>query len=78
MKKLFQITKHIEAKKKTTDLTNKVAEISEKEYDFLLGIMSFTGNDGYQNFLVFAPILSSLISESKKKVTNWILTRISP
>ena len=34
--------------------------------------MSFTGNDGYQNiFLVFAPILSSLVLDSNKKVTNW-------
>ena len=47
-------TKLIEAEKKITDLANKVAQISEKEYDFLLGKMYFTGNDGYQYFLVFA------------------------
>ena len=40
--------------------------------------MYFTGNDGYQNFLVFAPILSSQILDSDRKVTNWISTRISP
>ena len=47
-------------KKKTTDLTNKVTDILEKGYDFLLGKMYFKDNDGYQNFLAFAPILSSL------------------
>ena len=46
-------------------------------YNFLLRRMYFTGNDGYQNFLVFAPILSSLILDSKRIVTNWIQTKIS-
>ena len=39
--------------------------------------MYFTGNNCYQNFLVFAPMLSSLILDSNKKVTNWISTGIS-
>ena len=39
--------------------------------------MHFTGDDGYQNFLVFAPLLSSLILDSNKNVTNWISTGIS-
>ena len=34
-----------------TDLTNKVKQISEKVYDFLLGRMYLTNNDSYQNFL---------------------------
>ena len=38
--------------------------------------MYFTGDDGYQNFLVFAPLLSSLILDSNKKVTDWISTGI--
>ena len=38
--------------------------------------MNFVGDDGYRNFLVFARILSSLILDSHKKVTNCILTRI--
>ena len=62
---------------KITDLTNKATQISEKRNDFLLGRMYFTSNDSYQDFLVFAPMLSSLILDSNKKVTNWILTRIS-
>ena len=45
--------KHIEAEKKITDLTNKVAQISEKGYDFLLGKMYFTGNAAYQSFCQF-------------------------
>ena len=43
--------------------------------------MYFTGNDCYQNFLVFASMLniskSSLILDSNKKVISWILTGIS-
>ena len=54
-------TRHVEVEKKITDLTNKVTQISEKGHDFLLGRKYFTSNDGYQNFLVFAPMLSSLI-----------------
>ena len=50
-------------------------QISEKEYGFLLGRIYFKGNDGYQNFLVFAFIFISLILDSNK-VTNWISTRI--
>ena len=38
----------------------------------MLGRMYFTGNNGYQNFLVFATILSSLILNYNKKVTNWM------
>ena len=55
-------------------MANKVAEISEKGYDFLLGRMYFTGNDGYQIFLVFVSMLSFLILESNRKVANWIWT----
>ena len=34
------------------------------------------GEDHYQIFLVFAPLLNSLILDSNKKVTNWILSGI--
>ena len=54
-------TKHIEAEKILSDLKNKVAQISEKGYDFY--------DDGYQNLLIFAPVLSLLILDSNKKVT---------
>ena len=69
--------KHIDAKKKLTDLKNKVAQISKKGYNFLLGRIHFTGGDSYQNFIVFASMLSSLILDSNKKVSNWISTGIS-
>ena len=39
--------------------------------------MYFTGNYGYQKFLLFAPMLSSLILDSNKKVTYWISAEIS-
>ena len=32
-------SKHVKAEKKITDLPNKIAQISEKRYDFLLGRM---------------------------------------
>ena len=64
-------------KKKQTNLSKKVEQISEKGYDLLLGRMYFTGDNGYQNFLVFAPILSLLILNSNEKVTNWMSTGIS-
>ena len=39
--------------------------------------MLFREKNDYQNFLNFAPVLSSIILESNKKVTNWILSGIS-
>ena len=39
--------------------------------------MYFTGDDGYQNFLVFVSMLSSLTVNNNKKATNWILTGTS-
>ena len=40
--------------------------------------MYFTGNDGYQYFLVSMPMFSSIILDSNKKFTNWKSTGISP
>ena len=48
----------------------KVAQISEKGYDILLGRIYFTGNDGNQNSFVFAPMLNSIVLDSNNKVTN--------
>ena len=39
--------------------------------------MYSTDNNGYQNFLVFAPMLSFLILHRNKKVTNGMSTGIS-
>ena len=39
--------------------------------------MYFTANDDYQNFLVFAPLLISLMLADNKKVTNWVSIGIS-
>ena len=38
--------------------------------------MYFTEDNGYQNFLVFAQMLISLILDSNKTVANWILNGI--
>ena len=65
-------TKHLEVEKKLTDLRNKAVQISEKGFDFFLGRMYFTKDNDYQNFSVFASILTSLILGSNKKVTNWV------
>ena len=77
MRKIFQIKQNIEAEKNLTELTKKVAQISEKGYDFLLERMYFTGNYGHQNFLVFALMPSSLTLDSNRKVTDRISTGIS-
>ena len=39
--------------------------------------MYFTDNDGYQNYLAFAPMLSSIILDGNKKISNWLSTGIS-
>ena len=39
--------------------------------------MHFTSDDGYQSFLVFPPIFSSVTLDINKEVTKWILTGIS-
>ena len=49
----------------------------QKKNDFLLGRIYFTGDDGYHNFSVFAPMLCSRLLDSNKKVTKWILTGIT-
>ena len=49
----------------------------KKKYDLLLGRIYFAGDDGYQNFLVFAPVVSSLILDDNEKVTYWMWTIIT-
>ena len=39
--------------------------------------MFFTGDDGYQRFLVFAPMLNSLTLDNNKRLTNWMVSGIS-
>ena len=34
--------------------------------------MCFAGSDGYQSFLVFVPMLSSLTLDSNENVINWV------
>lgn len=51
-----------------------MAKISEKGHEFLLGRMYYIGDVVYQNVLAFSPILSTLILDSNKIVTNWIST----
>ena len=43
----------------------------------LLGRTYFTGDDDYQNFFVFTPMLNSLILDNKRKVTIWVSTGVS-
>ena len=70
-------TKHVEAEKKITDLSNKIAQISVRGNNLLWDRMYFTGNADYQDFLVFTSMLSFLTLDYNKKVTNWIYTGIS-
>ena len=68
--------KHAEAEKKLTDLTKKKLHDYQKN-DAFLDRTCFTGDNGYQNFLVFALILSSLTFDNNKKVTKWTSTGVS-
>ena len=43
----------------------------------MFGRIYFTGDNGYQNFLVFAPTLSFLILNNDRKVTDWMSTKSS-
>ena len=63
--------RHIEAWRKVSNWKYRVTQISEKGYDLLLGSMHFTGNNDYQNFLVFAPMFKSLVLNGNKKVSKW-------
>ena len=73
-------TKHLEDKTKVTDLSKNVSRISIKGYDFLLGIVYFAGDDGYQTFLAFSLILNLLTvnNNNDKEVTSLIFIGISP
>ena len=64
-------------KKKIADIANKIVQIAGKRLEFLLGTMYFIGNDGDQNFLVFASVLNSLILDSNRNVINQTSTGIS-
>ena len=63
-------TKHLEAERKFTDLTNKVVQTSEKGYDFCYEKCLLQMMVDITFFQFLPPILSSLILDSNKKVTN--------
>ena len=50
----------------------KVFQMSTKVYGYLLGRLYFTGDDGYQYFLVFSSILNllALDNNDNQKFTN--------
>ena len=62
-------TKYVEAEKNSWYNKQSCANIRTGIW-FLLGRMYFTGNDGYQNFQVFASMLISLILDSNKEVCH--------
>ena len=59
----------MEVEKKLNNLTKKLHRY-QKNDDFLLGRIYFNGADGYQDFLVFAPMLSELTVDNNKIVTS--------
>ena len=42
----------------------------------MFNITYFTGDDGYQNILVFTSMFNSLILDKSNKFTNWISTGV--
>ena len=51
----------MEGEKKLNELSEKIKLLLTKGYNFLLRRMHFTGNDGYQHFQVFTPMVNLLI-----------------
>ena len=77
IKKLLNIKQNLKSLKRNYLMKQKSCTNIKKGYDFLLGRMYFTVDDGYQNLLVFTPMLSSLTLDNDKKVTYCISTRLS-
>ena len=70
-------TRHAEAVRKLTDITEKSKQMSEKNIWFFVRQDVFFRFRWLLNFFSFTPIFSSLIMDINKKITNWISTEIS-
>ena len=63
-------TKYLEIQKKLNRLTTK-------DYNFFLGRLYFTSNDGLQNMFVYQPTLDTLELKKAKVLIMYILLNLS-
>ena len=71
--------KDLEIGSKLNNLSKKASQISITGYIYLLVRIYFTDDGGYQEILVFAPMLNPIKLDNKNnKVTNWMPTEILP
>ena len=59
-------------KTKYLEVLKKLSSLTTKDYNFFLGRIYFTGNDGSQNMFVYKPTLDTL--ELKHKSTDYVLS----
>ena len=65
-------TKHVLVENEVNNLSEKIKLLSTKDYNFFLGRMHFTGDDGLKNMFVYQPAFSTL--QLKKGLTIKELT----
>ena len=59
--------------KKLNDLSKQIKLSSKKDYNFFLGRIYFTGDDGLQNKFVYQPTFSTLQLQKEKGI-DYILS----
>ena len=59
--------------KKLNDLSKQIKLSSKKDYNFFLGRIYFTGDDGLQNMFVYQPTFSTLQLQKEKGI-DYILS----
>ena len=59
--------------KKLNDLLKQIKLSSKKDYNFFLGRIYFTGDDGLQNMFVYQPTFSTLQLQKEKGI-DYILS----
>ena len=59
-------------KRKYLEVQEKLNTLTTKEYNFFLGRMHFTNNDGFQNTFLYQPTLATLELKNGK-VTDYVL-----
>ena len=59
-------------KTKPLEVSNKLNSLISKDYNFFLGRIYFTSNDGSQNTFVYQPTLDTLELE-KDKGTDYVI-----
>ena len=65
-------TKHVLVENELNEVSEKIKLLSTKDFDFLLGRMYFTRNDGFQYLFVYQPTFS-VLDLKRARVLNILL-----